>query len=229
MKISRSLLVGLGLLVVSCDDAQPPSDANSPTVVPTADGGAEVVPAPVQTESAATAATPSVNTEAKPAGTEAIAEEPVDGKDPIDMYDLDYDEENDRFLVVGSETGYDGPVFSVYGDGKTESTGALKDGLETGTWVTYFEDGTKESEGAFIQGLEDGPWKYFHENGNLESSGAYEEGSLVGRWTAYFEDGTVESDGMYSDGLMDGDWKFYEPESGEERVIAFENGREVDR
>ena len=150
-------------------------------------------------------------------------------KEPIDMYDLDYDEENDRFLEVGTQIGYSGPIFSVYDDGTIESTGALKDGLETGKWVTYFEDGVKETEGAFENGLEVGPWSYFHENGNLESSGSYQDGSLVGRWTAFFEDGTVESDGVYSDGLMDGDWKFYAPGTGEERVITFDNGREAGR
>lgn len=211
----------MALLFASCDQAPAPSPGPTPTVTPKAAVGTDDSPA-----LPATSATPSDSPQIV-----SPAEKTDDGtdKEPIDMYDLDYDEENDRFLVVGTQIGYSGPVFSVYDDGQRESTGALKDGFEQGPWVTYYEDGTKETEGVYVRGLEDGPWSYYYENGNLASSGAFKEGSLVGRWTEFFEDGTVESDGVYTDGLMDGDWKFYQPGTPEPRVISFNNGREADR
>lgn len=220
-KISRAALFVLALLVAACDSAPTPSGEPSPTAMPqeSADPGDNSAPTP------AAATTPSVTAAA------ALTEADDDGsdKEPIDMYDLDYDEENDRFLVVGTQTGYTGPVFSVYSGGQRESTGALKDGFEHGKWVTYYEDGTKETEGSYILGLEDGPWSYYFENGNLDSSGPYKAGSLIGRWTEFFEDGAIESDGVYTDGYMDGSWKFYQPGNPEPSVITFQNGREVVR
>ncbi len=219
--ISRAAVVGLALFFAACDQDTASSADPTPTATPNvADVVESNVSSPVP--SATPASTPQV--EAPPAADDDTAD-----KEPIDMYDLDYDEENDRFLVVGTQIGYSGPVFSVYSDGKRESTGALKDGFEHGPWVTYYEDGSKETEGSYIRGLEDGPWSYYFENGNLDSSGTYREGSLVGRWTDFFEDGTIESDGIYTDGLMDGDWKFYQPGNPEPRVITFNNGREADR
>jgi len=152
---------------------------------------------------------------------------PAETKPAIDMYDLDYDENTDQFLVVGTKVGYDGPVFSVYDDGKKESEGALKNGHEHGHWIEYFENGTKASEGGYNEGREEGPWKYWHENGNLQSDGSFSDGSPIGKWTNFFESGKVDSEGVFTGGLMDGDWIFYDAKTGEPTTIRFNNGLKV--
>ncbi len=217
------VLVLTVLLIAGCDDSPPASPEATPPPVPStpATPAAPVDPAAPATPSPIATPPPT------PAAGQADADAPA--ADPIDMYDLDYDEENDRFLVVGTRTGYTGPVYSVYDDGTKEEVGALKDGVENGPWVSYYEDGTKESEGTYVAGLEDGPWSYFYENGQLESSGLYDNGSLVGRWTGFFDNGKIDSDGIYVDGLMDGEWKFYDQATGEERVLTFNQGRETGR
>lgn len=144
------------------------------------------------------------------------------------MYDLDYDEVNDRFLIPGTQTPYNGPVFSVFEeDNRLESKGMLKEGHEHGYWIEYYDDGVKAWEGNYIIGREDGFWRTYWENGTLESSGHYDNGSLTGRWTTFFDNGTLDSDGIYVDGVMDGDWKFYDEQSGEPTIIRFDKGREV--
>jgi hypothetical protein len=163
-----------------------------------------------------------------PAATPAATPAPAAQTKPaIDMYDLDYDQETDQFLVVGTKQGYNGPVFSVYEGGKKESEGALKNGHEHGHWIEYFENGNKASEGDYFEGREEGPWKYWFENGNLQSDGSYKDGSPIGKWTNFFENGKVDSEGVFTDGLMDGAWIFYDAKTGEPTTIQFNNGLKV--
>jgi len=143
---------------------------------------------------------------------------------PVDLFEQDYDEPSDTFLIPGTKTPYSGPVYSTYDSGKKESTGTLKDGHEEGLWTEYYEDGTKSSEGVYRAGKEEGAWKYWFENGKLQCEASYSDGIPTGRWKTYFESGAPESEGVYIQGKADGEWNIYDEESGKASIVKYKDG-----
>ncbi len=200
-----TVTAGLAAPMATPDASPPKSPPPSATVAPPATAS-QSTPMPSLT----------------PGAAESTASEKE--KKPAKLYDLDYDEEKDLFLVPGTQEGYTGPVFSLYDNGKRELDGFLLNGQRDGWWTEYTEEGQKSSAGAYKSGAEDGWWTYWHENGQVQSQGNYRKGSTIGEWKSFFENGKPDSQGIYKDGLMNGPWTFHDEETGEARTIRFDMG-----
>ncbi len=75
---------------------------------------------------------------------------------------------------------YSGLVFENSTSGSKAMEGELKQGLKTGTWVTYYDNGQKMSEGNYTTNLKDGEWAYWEANSNMKGKEFYKNGNLVG-------------------------------------------------
>jgi hypothetical protein len=188
-------------------------------------GRAQDTATPAPPASASTVTSPAAS--ATPAAASALVA--ATAVAPTALYSLDFDEEADLFYAPGTKIPYEGPVFSNYANGKTELTGALKNGRRDGRWTDYYDSGKLESVGNYRNGNESGDWKYWTEEGTLESEGSYSDGRPVGLWKTFYETGKPESEGIYVDGKKDGPWTTYNEETGRPRTVMFKNGEEVSK
>jgi len=206
------LMAGLPASLAQDSPAPTPASQTSPSPTPAAslsDGDSETPGSTVD----------------KPADPSAATASPTSAQKPVDMFEQDYDETRDIFLVPGTQTPYSGPVYSTNdsGTGK-DAVGTLKDGHEDGLWTKYYENGIKSEEGIYRNGNEVGTWKYWHDNGQLQAEGAYRDGVPIGRWKTYYETGKPETEGVFVDGQMEGDWKIWDEATGVMAIKKYKNG-----
>lgn len=187
--------------------------------VPSLSAQEEQTPVPVPMPTASLVA-------ASPTPAEIPAATPTPGQ-PAELYDLDYNEETDLFLLPGTQKPFSGPVKATGDNGRVELTGTLLDGKRTGMWESFYEDGTPASKGAYKDDEEEGPWVYWFENGRIQNEGAFAKGQPIGIWKGYYEDGKPATEGAYRDGLPDGAWKVYDEETGESRIVKYLSGEQI--
>ncbi len=149
-----------------------------------------------------------------------------DGK-PVELYRLTFNEAKNAFVDPATQEPFTGPIIVTYPGGRPETVGQIKDGLEDGYWIEYYEDGTKTSEGSYEAGNEVGQWYYYWENGKIESEGVYNDGMMDGTWTDYFESGKVSTSGAYADSKAEGPWKITDEDTGEVIIVQYQDGKEI--
>jgi len=70
-----------------------------------------------------------------------------------------------------------------------KQTGYYKNGLKTGTWISYFRVGVKRDSVNYENNLLNGPCKYYEINtGKVDYEGIYLKGQMDGQWNQYQRD-----------------------------------------
>lgn len=80
-----------------------------------------------------------------------------------------------------------------YEDGNLMKTGALKNGVPEGDWITYYRSGIIWNKSEFQNGKLNDTIVAYYENGNVKYIGLFNEGVKTGKWQLFSEDGELES------------------------------------
>jgi antitoxin component YwqK of YwqJK toxin-antitoxin module len=75
-----------------------------------------------------------------------------------------------------------------------------RDGIEDGTFKTYYESGNLKSEYTYKSGRLNGAGKEYYESGRLKAEGESRDSCREGVWTTYYEDGKTEYIDTYNHG-----------------------------
>jgi MORN repeat variant len=101
--------------------------------------------------------------------------------------------------VIAGKALKDGP-FVVYaaGGGKLIE-GNYRDGVQEGTWTTWYENGQRSATDHFHQGLQDGLHTSWYANGQKAIEGNYRAGKREGIWTQWVPSGLTSRQQTYQD------------------------------
>ena len=105
--------------------------------------------------------------------------------------------------IEGSDTPYTGHAYELYGEGKKEWEGAIKNGTKEGWWLNWGFEGRKERGVTFQGGVPHGPMVTWHPNGQIMSEQQFENGApledSIRFWNSKGEE--VESEDEAMEGL----------------------------
>ena len=76
----------------------------------------------------------------------------------------------------------------------------MRQGIEKGLWVSYYESGKVYSAGKYLNGLKDGLWRYYNERGVLTAEGEFRLGLEDGQWFRYHDTGSTRVGRIVCDG-----------------------------
>ena len=147
---------------------------------------------------------------------------------------------------------------SIWDDHETElnlvrslitNIGKMKNGLRTGTWLSYYESGQLHQKSNYRRGIPYGPWiKYFQngkisniirynkmgqkhgrqegyfKNGQLALEQTFKDGKEDGVFNIYYDDGSFSTTGSHKDGKADGVWKSYNQDGSLTENTTYKNG-----
>lgn len=105
---------------------------------------------------------------------------------------------NSKGKVIKSET------YNINGNRISEGI-VLKNGIEDGDWIYYFDNGNKQAIGKYINGNKSGNWNYYYKNEKLKQTGTYVNGKFSGRWQWYYQTGELLKEEFFIYGKLDGE------------------------
>jgi len=92
----------------------------------------------------------------------------------------------------------DGFVKQYYSNkGQLMAQGKIKNNIEEGLWLDYFEDGTIKSKNNYNKGLKNGKVFEYYEDGNIRTIGKYWQGKKIDTLTLYFNNGLINQQEIY--------------------------------
>lgn len=87
------------------------------------------------------------------------------------------------------------------------------EGLNQGSWKTFYPDGKIKSEGGYANGNRVGEWIFYYPKGAVEQKGSYNNaGKPNGKWQWFYSSGQLLREENYRDGLRDGTLTEFSPE-----------------
>jgi TonB family protein len=86
------------------------------------------------------------------------------------------------------------------------------------------EDGTFEI-GPLVNGIQEGSWKSYYKNGMLEYEGSYSNGNRAGKWIWYHTNGQILSKESYFNNILT-KYKFWDPNGKRSDISKFKKDAE---
>ena len=88
--------------------------------------------------------------------------------------------------------------------------GKIKNGLNEGQHLVFFENGQLNQTQNWKDGKLDGEVLLYYENGKLKLKANYKNGNEEGEWLHYRSNGKLWRKYYYKDGKKDGKWTWYD-------------------
>lgn len=88
--------------------------------------------------------------------------------------------------------------------GQKLGEGNIKNNVEDGLWIDYFESGSIESKNNYKNGLKNGDFYGYYENGKNRTVGQFWKGNKIDTFTWYFESGIVQQKEIYDVDTING-------------------------
>jgi antitoxin component YwqK of YwqJK toxin-antitoxin module len=82
--------------------------------------------------------------------------------------------------------------------------GQYFNGVEHGSYRSFYENGRIENEGVYKNGLLDGDFIVRYPTGEIKSRGKYSDGKKNGPWVEYYVSGALSRKGFFKMGAIDG-------------------------
>lgn len=108
----------------------------------------------------------------------------------------------DKAKTIEFKPKSDGIKLYYYINGKIQSKGEIKNGMQEGYWEYWHSNGVKAREGDFKQGKANGRHRYWYDNGNPRGTGNWKDGEYHGKWEMYSEDGNEKIVQEYKNGIL---------------------------
>ncbi len=121
------------------------------------------------------------------------------------------------------ESIFSGTIFLNHPNGYLSLEGAIKDGLEEGTWRYFNENKVLAQEVQYEKGLENGKSISYFPSGEIREEKNYVKGALHGNYKKWLTPTKIITTGNYNFGLKHGEWKNYDG-TKYIRIETFENG-----
>ena len=147
---------------------------------------------------------------------------------------------------------------SIWDDQETElnlvrglitNIGKMKNGLKTGTWLSYYESGQLHSKYNYRRGRVYGTSEVYFRNGKISEKNRYNKmGQMHGRQDSYhkngqlilvmtfkdnkqdgvlkgyYDDGSISTTGAFKGDKLDGIWKSYNQDGSLKEATTWKNG-----
>ena len=102
-------------------------------------------------------------------------------------------------------------------------SGAMLNGLKTGSWTTYYPEGRVKSISSYLAGKLNGVQLNFNDRGQVELQAFYKDGLLHGNWAAYTNGTRKKEERVYNMGKMEGVNRHYDKLGKLQKEIGFKN------
>ncbi|MDN2696851.1 toxin-antitoxin system YwqK family antitoxin [Janthinobacterium sp. SUN073] len=150
----------------------------------------------------------------------------VSGK-PVGGYTAYYDDGKiEKQVGLDAQGRKDGLSSSFYPDGRLETRGAWRQGLQEGVHEAYHATGKLSEAFTYRDGMQvDGPFESFDEDGNLIARQTLRNGKLEGEIITFFPDGKVASRAQAGDGMLNGLCTEYYPDGSVRSTVTRVNDK----
>ena len=124
--------------------------------------------------------------------------------EPISLKKLE--ENNNIFIIKGTQKPYTGIINEFYKNKKIKYTGNFENGKKTGEWKYFEETGTMWLSETYKDGKKFGEYIRFHINGVPWKKGRYVNNKKNGEWDFFSIDGKILEEGNYLEDQKNGIW-----------------------
>jgi formylglycine-generating enzyme required for sulfatase activity len=132
------------------------------------------------------------------------------------------------FFEINKQTPYSGWYKIMYPSGQVRLLSEVKEGLQDGKFVQWFENGQKKLEATFLKGESHGKASFYYKNGQLEQEVEWQNGLQQGKEISWYENGQVSEETYYHQGKADGISKTWAKNGDMIQELVFKNGNAVD-
>ena len=103
---------------------------------------------------------------------------------------------NDKFYKKIKKNGFHLEYYS--NKGQILAEGNIKNNVEDGLWIDYYESGSLKSKNNYTNGLKYGKTLEYYENGKIKSVGQFWKGKKIDTLILYFESGLIKQKEIYN-------------------------------
>ena len=128
------------------------------------------------------------------------------------------------FFEINKQTPYSGWYKIMYPSGQVRLLSEVKEGLQDGKFVQWFENGQKKLEATFLKGESHGKASFYYKNGQLEQEVEWQNGLQQGKEISWYENGQVSEETYYYQGKADGISKTWAKNGDMIQELVFKNG-----
>lgn len=132
---------------------------------------------------------------------------------------------NDKILKKNKKDGFHIEYYS--NKGQILAKGNIKNNVEDGLWVDYFESGSMKSKNNYKNGLKNGKVYEYYDDGKIRSVGQYWKGNKIDTFTWYFESGLIKQKEIYNvdtiKSVCFGETKIYFENGKLEKIVPIVN------